>query len=85
MKMPKTITGIIEFEVAKTKIENKGLSVKVTSTKAMQKKAKKLIKLTTKYLIKLMKLHYEKAKVRFDDTEFVVEKQLTHQHENKGE
>ncbi len=72
--MPKVITGIIEFEIAKTEIENNGLSIKVTSTKKMQKKFRKLIRLTSKYILKLAKLHYDTAKVRFDDTEFVVEK-----------
>ena len=74
MKIPELITGIIEFEIAKTEIENKGLSVKITSTKKMQKKFKKLLRLTTKYIIKLAKLHYDTAKIRFDDTEFVIEK-----------
>lgn len=74
MKMPRTITGIIEFEIAKTEIENNGLSIKVTSTKKMQKKYKKLIRLTSKYILKLAKLHYDTAKVRFDDVEFVAEK-----------
>ena len=83
MKMPKTITSIIEFEVAKTKIENKGLTVKITSEKAMQKKVKKLIRLTSKYIIKLAKLHYDTAKVYFDNTEFVVSKYPLKNQEDK--
>lgn len=86
MEMPKTIKGVIEFEIAKIKIENKGLSIKATSTKGMQKKFKKLIGLTSKYILKLAKLHYDTAKVYFDDTEFIASKYpLTHQHEDKGE
>ena len=86
MEMPKTITGLIEFEVAKIEIENKGLSLKATSTKIMQKKFKKLIRLTSKYILKLAKLHYDTAKVFFNDTEFIASKYpLTHQHEDKGE
>ena len=74
MEIPKTITGIIEFEIAKIEIENNGLSVKITSEKVMQKKAKKLLRLTSNYIIKLAKLHYDTAKIRFNDTEFVIEK-----------
>ena len=80
MEMPKTITGLIEFEIAKTKLENTTIHIKPN------KKTKKLMKLTTKYLYKLMKLHYDQAKVRFDGTEFVINKNtLTHQYEDKGE
>ena len=85
MKMPKIITGVIEFEIARAEIEN-DLSVKITSTKVMQKKVKKLIRLTTKYIRKLAKLHYDQVKVYFNDVEFVASKYpLTHQHEDKGE
>lgn len=71
--MPKTITGIIEFELAKVDTSN-GLEQTITSSKKMQKKFKKLLKLTIKYMQKLAKLHYDTAKIRYNDTEFVAEK-----------
>lgn len=66
MKMPDCITSVISFEIAKLHLEKGKIYVK------QDKRVKKLIKITTRYIKKLTQLKYEQVKVWFDDTEYII-------------
>lgn len=65
-EIPKTITAQLDFEVAKLKIENNAIKYKKNKT------YKKIIRLTTKYIKKLMKVYVE-AKIYVGGVEFKIE------------
>lgn len=65
MELPKTISANLEFEVAKLKIEKN--TIKCKENKA----CKKIIRLTTKYILRLMKC-YTEAEIYFNGTKFEI-------------
>lgn len=67
MEIPKTIIANLEFEIAKLEIEKNAIKRK------KNKNYKKIIKLTTKYIKKLMRV-YAEARIYFDGIEFEIKK-----------
>ena len=68
MELPKTISAVLEFEVAKLQIKNK-----YTINGKYSKYPKKILKLTMKYIKRLMKM-YTKAEIYFNGTRFEIDK-----------
>lgn len=73
MELPKTISAVLEFEVAKLQIKDK-----YTVKCKYNKYHKKILKLTMKYIKQLMKM-YAKAEIYFNGQQFIIDKL------NKGE
>lgn len=68
MELPKTISAVLEFEVAKLELKNK-YEIKGKYNKYY----KKVLKLTKKYINNLMKI-YAEARIYFEGNEFLVNK-----------